>query len=55
MDGVYWHEKTKENDDKYNKVARRLGYVIIRITDKEIKELGKTIIERKIKAIWPEI
>jgi len=40
LDGLYWHnkQKQKEKDKSHEEFAKQNGYVIIRFTDKQIKE-----------------
>jgi len=54
VDGTYWHsfEKSKINDKYKDELAIKYGYQLLRISEKEIKELK---ILQKIKSILNEI
>lgn len=54
LDGTYWHSTTeaKANDKYKNELALKHGYQILRINDKNVKDL-ETII--KIKKIYEKI
>lgn len=54
LDGTYWHStsESKENDKYKNELALKHGYQILRINDKNVKDL-ETII--KIKKIYEKI
>jgi very-short-patch-repair endonuclease len=51
LDGEYWHgsEYSIKNDKLKNEIALRNGYVLIRISDKKVKELDNLI---KIKKLY---
>ena len=54
LDGEYWHskEEVKLNDKIKNKIAEINNYVLIRVSDKEVKNLNFI---NKIKKIYDEI
>lgn len=56
MDGEYWHN-TKDQatrDLEFERIANQHGYTVVRITDKEIRDRGDSIMEEKLKGILGE-
>lgn len=51
LDGEYWHsfDYSIKNDKLKNEIALRNGYILIRISDKNIKQLDNII---KIKKLY---
>jgi very-short-patch-repair endonuclease len=53
LDGDYWHSKEEvvKNDLIKNKIAKEKGYILIRVSDKEVKKIEFI---NKIKKIYDE-
>jgi very-short-patch-repair endonuclease len=53
LDGDYWHSKEEaiKNDLIKNKIAKEKGYILIRVSDKEVKKIEFI---HKIKKIYDE-
>ena len=53
LDGDYWHSKEKniKNDLIKNKIAKERGYILIRVSDKEVKKIEFI---NKLKKIYDE-
>lgn len=54
LDGDYWHSKSKnkENDERKNQSARDCGYILLRIQEKEVKNIDVLV---KIKELYENI
>lgn len=47
VDGLYWHSKRKARDRRVEKMAKELGYLLVRVPEAELDEKKARQFQRK--------